>query len=390
MSKNRLKLSVLYLVSYFSFAFPGAFIPTFLEKVGYDVFLRGLMFSGGALVAIVGQFLIGFLCDRFKQVKVFYQAATVVFVLSAMFLFQITQQLFFMHMIFTSLVLGMFRVTTAVQDSWSLETDEDSRLRFGFIRAFGAIGWMIGTPIAAMLIKQYGYGIISYAFLVLSLVSIGLSIGMKDAHKVTDGTNVHISEIKQLFHSKPYVLILITFLFINMIATADTYTTVDKMIALGGTEAIVASRWSLQAFVELPLFFIGGYLIKRFGDWKLMMFGTFVYMIRFALYAWVQTPEAIVLVAILQGLTFPLIMITSKTLVDDVTPPRLRSSGQTVALSIYVGIPMLITPILSGFFIRTFGVDMTLLFFAAIAILPLTTGIMFLKSKQALERELND
>lgn len=390
MTRNRLRLSILYLVSYFSFAFPGAFLPTFLEKVGYDVFLRGLMFSGGAFVAIIGQFLIGFLCDRFKQVKIFYQSATVLFVLSSMVLFQITNQLFFMHMIFTSLVLGMFRVTTAVQDSWALETDEDSRLRFGFIRAFGAIGWMIGTPIAAILIKQYGYGVISYAFLILSLVSIALTTMMKDADKVVDGNTVHLSEIKQLFHSRPYVLILLTFLFINMIATADTYTTVDKMLSLGGTETIVASRWSLQAFVELPLFFVGGYLIKKFGDWKLMMFGTFVYMIRFILYAVVQTPEAIVLVAVLQGLTFPLIMITSKTLVDDVTPPRLRSSGQTVALSVYVGIPMLITPILSGLLIRTFGVDATLMFFGFLALIPLFLGVLFIKSKQNMERDMNE
>ncbi|MEF9968707.1 MAG: MFS transporter, partial [Longicatena sp.] len=125
------------------------------------------------------------------------------------------------------------------------------------------------------------------------------------------------------------------------------------------------------AFTELPLFFAGGYILKKFGDYKLMVFGTFMYIVRFILYAVVQSPELLIAVSLLQCVTYPLIMITSKTLVDDTTPVELRASGQTIASAFYVGVSLLIAPIMSGFLANAFGLDMTLLIIGLTGILAL-------------------
>ncbi|MEG2544870.1 MAG: MFS transporter [Longicatena sp.] len=369
--KNQIMLSVLYFVSFISFALPYGYMQTFLVYVGYDVVERGIILSGTALVAIVVQFFVGYLCDKYQTDKKFYNIMVVIFVITTYVMYQITDKNFFLHLIFISLVGGLFRSVMAVQDAWCLETDDHCKTNYGPIRAFGAIGWMIGSPIGAYVIAQYGYSSLGIVFAVLSIFNIGITMFMQDATKHVKSEGIKFSDLKRLVQSKRYVVIVLIFLIVNIIATADTYTMVDKMLALGADETLVGARWSIQAFTELPLFFAGGYILKKFGDYKLMVFGTFMYIVRFILYAVVQSPELLIAVSLLQCVTYPLIMITSKTLVDDTTPVELRASGQTIASSFYVGVSLLIAPLMSGFLANAFGLDMTLLIIGLTGILAL-------------------
>ena len=146
---------------------------------------------------------------------------------------------------------------------------------------------------------------------------------------------------------------------------------------LGAKEGMIGARWSIQAFTELPLFFAGTWLLKKFGDYKLMMFGTFMYILRFIAYSLVQSPEMMIVVTLMQCITYPLIMITSKTLVDDTTPKHLRSSGQTIASAFYVGVSLLVTPVIAGAMVNAMGADMTLLLIGLSGIIPLGLGLLY-------------
>lgn len=372
-------LCLLYFVSFISFALPYGYMQTFLVYVGYDVVERGIILSGCAVVAILVQFFAGYLCDKYKTDKVFYNLIVILFVISTYVMYRVTEMNFFLHLIFISLVGGLFRTVMAVQDAWCLETDDDCKNNYGPIRAFGAVGWMIGSPLGAWVIEQYGYPSLGLVFAVLSIFNVAITFFMQDAIKQEKKEGIHFSDLKKLVADKRYVIIVLIFLIINIIATADTYTMVDKMLVLGADEGMIGARWSIQAFTELPLFFAGGYLLKKFGDYRLMIFGTVMYIIRFLLYAVVQSPEMLIAVSLLQCVTYPLIMITSKTLVDDTTPPELRASGQTIASAFYVGVSLLIAPVLSGILADAFGLDLTLAIFGLSGLLAIALGSVYKK-----------
>lgn len=377
--KNILMLCLLYFVSFISFALPYGYMQTFLVYVGYDVVERGIILSGCAVVAILVQFFAGYLCDKYKTDKVFYNLIVILFVISTYVMYRVTEMNFFLHLIFISLVGGLFRTVMAVQDAWCLETDDDCKNNYGPIRAFGAVGWMIGSPLGAWVIEQYGYPSLGLVFAILSIFNVAITFFMQDAVKQEKKEGIHFSDLKKLVADKRYVIIVLIFLIINIIATADTYTMVDKMLVLGADEGMIGARWSIQAFTELPLFFAGGYLLKKFGDYRLMIFGTIMYIIRFLLYAVVQSPEMLIAVSLLQCVTYPLIMITSKTLVDDTTPPELRASGQTIASAFYVGVSLLIAPVLSGILADAFGLDLTLAIFGLSGLLAIALGSVYKK-----------
>ncbi len=378
---NILKLSGFYLFTYLSFAFSYGYMQTFLSFVGYDVIERGIILSGSAIVAIVTQFVIGYLCDKYKTDKLFFNISLIIFAISSLVMYQVTQQNFYLHLIFVSLVGGMFKTTLMVQDTWTLQIDESCKKNFGSIRAFGAIGWMIGTPVGAFIIMKYGYPALGYVFCGMSVANILFTMCLSDAVKTHSEVKLKINDLKILILSKKYVTVVLIFLFVNIISTADMFTTTDKMLLLGANEAQIGARMSIQAFLELPLFFAGAYLIKKFGDYKLMMFGTLMYLLRFVLYSYVQSVDAIILVAVMQCITYPLIMITSKTLIDEATPDNLKSSGQNIAGAFYGGVSLLITPFISGILISSFGIDTSLLIIGLSGIFPLALGIYYKRIK---------
>lgn len=379
-NKNMGMLFILYFMSFLAYALPYGYMQTFLAYVGYDVLERGMILSGCALVAIVLQFFVGYLCDKFKTDKLFYNVLIALFALSSYVMYSITEKNFFIHLIFISLLGGLERSCEAVQDAWCLETDEHCKNNYGAIRAFGAIGWMIGSPIAAWIIENKGYEMIGVVFAGLCVINVIITFFMKDATKVEKKEGkISFEDVKKLLLNKRFLLVTAMFLIVNIIAMADNYTVVDKMLALGASESLIGARWSIQAFMELPLFFAGGWLLKKFGDYKLMIFGTIMYVIRFILYALVQTPQLMIVVSLLQAVTFPLIMITSKTLVDGATPVELRASGQTIASSIYIGVSLLIAPTLAGMVASFVGLDMTLAVFGLCGLLVLVLGSMYKK-----------
>ena len=84
----------------------------------------------------------------------------------------------------------------------------------------------------------------------------------------------------------------------------------------------------------------------------------------------------------LQGVTYPLLMVASKIMVDEKTPENMRTSGQQVANAVYNSGSALVSPILVGLMEDNIGINNSLFVIAAMALI--TTGItIFINKKQA-------
>ncbi len=380
-SKNEFLLAISFFLVYFAFSVPMGYMQTYLNYLGYDAMERGLIFTISAITTIVFQFVAGFLCDYFKSDKKVFNIFMILATITVYITFSYTNEMFYLHLLFVSLVNGVCRSLFVIQDTWCLETDETCKAHFGPLRSLGAIGWMAGTTVVSVLISNYGYDILGLAFCVMSIINIVCAMLMQDAVKIESNVNekIKLGDLKILFKNKKYVLVICIFLVINIIATADQYTVIDKMMMLGASETLVGQRWTIQAFTELPLFLAGAWLIRRFGDYKLMVFGTMIFIVKFIAYALAPTPEMMIVACCLQGLSYPLTMITSKTLVDENTPKELRASGQTVASSIYVGLALLITPIFASFLSGAVGIDTTLFIFALSGLFSLYFAYLYKK-----------
>ncbi len=379
--KNEIYLAISFLFTYIAMALPIGYIQTYLAFLGYDATERGWMFAAGAITTMIFQFIAGYCCDVLKSDKKIFNVTMLLIIIATYITFNYTEKIFFFHLLFVAVVIGLNRTVFVVQDTWCIETQESTKRNFGPIRSLGSIGWMIGNTLGAYLIVNIGYHSIGLVFCILGVINVLFTMVMQDAQKVADNDQrITLNSLKALFKNRKYTLIVFIFLVINIIAAADIYTVVDKMIAIGADEVLIGQRQTFQAFSELPLFFLGTVLIKKFGDYKLMLFGTIMFIVKFIAYSYVDTPQLMILVALLQGLTYPLTMITSKTMVDANTPSMMRSSGQAVASAVYVGGSLLITPILSSLLSSTIGIDNTLRFFAASGFIAVYLAYWYQKS----------
>lgn len=368
---------ILYFIVFSGLALTFTQIIPYLTYIGYSPIERGIILSGSAIVAIIGQFTVGYLCDKYNTTKRFYNIVTVLYVVFVALMYTYSQQVFFIHLIIVSLAGGLFRIVSGLLETWTIETNNYMKTHFGAIRAFGAIGWAIGAPMTSFIINEFGYRYIGLAFALIILISHAVSFWLPDAQKKQKNTNLKLKDIHVLLKNKNYILILITLIFVNIIFTADMYLVIDKIISIGGTNDQIAMKWSFQAVTELPLFFLGFYFLRRFGARKLLIFSISMFMIRFSLYTLATTPTQIILISGMQSITFPFLAISQKVIISDESPANLQSTGQMFGLSMYGGLPALITPTLSGFLVEKFDYNLALIIMAIGLIIPLSLALYY-------------
>lgn len=357
---------ILNFLAFFAISMVNTQMIPYLSKVGYGVMERGYILAANSVVAIGGQLLFGYLCDRYRKIRRFFGIAYVLLLASSIAMFLVQQEMFFYHLFTVALMGGMVKVIMGLDETWMLELDQQN---YGKLRAAGAMGLTIGSPIAGYLIRQFSYMSLVYS---ISGISILLFFCLKkspDAKRVGD-ERVDFKSLGLLLKNKAYILLVTIFLLVYMIGTADQYVVIDKMLAIGANNAQVGFKWALQSFMEVPLFLGASWILKKFKNYTLLIFGTVMYSLKFVCYGLSFHPWMVIATTTLQLVTLPIIMLTSKVLVNEITPKKLQSSAQMFAMAIFIGVSGLITPLITSFLCDHIGYDWTLYTVAIFGIVP--------------------
>jgi len=384
MSQNNrlmIRFMAVFLIAYIGFTLPYTQIIPYLNHVGYTASQRGVILAGMSLVGIFGQFLFGYLSDKYHIVKKFYYLTMIALVVISGSVYAVSGNLIYYHLITVALTGGLFQIVVSLLDAWVLEINPYLILHYGKIRAFGALGWAIGAPITAWIVNALGYDKLGLAYVVITLLTFALSWTLKDAIKIPRKEGLHLHDVKKLLLRKEYLVLVAILFLINVISSADMYTVIDKMLILGATNAQVSMKWSVQAILELPLFFLGARLLIRFGGKRLLLFATAMYFFRFLGYAWASTPYLLIAFSGFQLVTFPLINVSSKVLIAGESPDHLRSTGLLFATSMSFSLSSFIVPLVFGFVVERFGANATLIGIAFSALIPFGLGLWYLTMK---------
>jgi Nitrate/nitrite transporter len=359
--KNMYKMMAVFAISYFSFTASYVLMLPFLEKIGYNSSEQGVIMAIGSLLGLFGQMIFGYLCDKYRSVKKFAYISIILLGIFVWIFYIITSYQFWLHLAIGGFMQSFFMIGCGILDSWALEADDYCKDNYGSIRAFGAIGWILGGPVIAWVASQFGYSYLGLAFLIITVVNFAISYTAPDAQKdeITTKEKIQISDVKVLLNNKRYLVLLIIFFLTFFTLQAEAFLSIQKIIALAGegNETYVSLKSSFQAIFELPFFFLGGYLIKKFGSVKLLLVALVFYLVRIGGDIWASAPMQLVYLSCLQMMTFPFITITSKALIDEEIPLKLRSTGQQFAVSIYSCGSAFVAPLICGLLVGQFGID---------------------------------
>ena len=90
---------------------------------------------------------------------------------------------------------------------------------------------------------------------------------------------------------------------------------------------------------------------------------------------------------VFQMVTFPIIIISSKLMIDEIIPEKLKSSGQMAAMSVYMGLSLLIMPVFCSWLSEAIGCDPALLVVAGFAVPAIVLILMFKKARGPLQKK---
>lgn len=317
------------------------------------------MYAVGAILGMACQFVIGYLCDKNQTIKRYSILIMIAYVFASLALYLTNHNNFFLHLAIVAVNITMMRLTMGIMDSWTIENGEACKTNYGALRAFGSIGWAIGSALASKIIDLAGYSYIGYGFAVAVVIALIFFFKTPDAIK-SASEPVDFKSVGKLLTNKRYLLLMGIFFCIFMMQASLDYTIIDKLEILGATSSQVSNYWSLTAMVELPLFFLGGWCVKKFGTINLLVISTIAYAARLFMYAASTSVTGMLAISLLQVVTFPIVTIVTKLLIDDETPENLKSSGQQVGLAIYSASSALLSPLLAGALEDRFGVNVAI------------------------------
>lgn len=344
----------------------------FLTGLGYDALERGILVAVCQVVAIALQIIVGYLCDQRHWYKQLFVAVVVVAAVSSFIFFSIQVKIFALQMCLLTISGAFTNSLYGVTDNW-LFAYPNGRKEFSFIRAFGSVGWAIGSIVIASLISWFGYQGMAAGVLLSAVVLLGMGCLIKKP-PVTDeqkknATAIHVSDIKVLVRNKKYVLTVVILTLIVFATNNTMYSVVDKIMLLGGSHTEVGTKAMIHGFVEIPFYLFGALLIRRFGTKRLLSFAALTVFIQFVMYACTTTVSGMIWLTLWQAVTNTSYMLANRDLLYRYSDERLKSTGMLLGISVHYGLGNSIMPVLGGYLTTHFGVNVTLTFAAVSAFL---------------------
>lgn len=364
--------SIYFLLFYALLALATTQIIPYLSDIGYNPIQRSIMLATGSVLGIILQIIIGYLSDKHKTIKKLMIIVLLLFGVSTYFFFNHDTKMFIYHYLLLTLSHSLHGTSSGFSDSWVMESGTEVNEHYGLIRGFGSLGWIFGTIIVSKIISNFGYQPIANATLLLMILVILIAMLLKDSEKKHSSVDINIRDIKILLEDKRYVLAVIILFFFSAITTLDSISVIDKILMIGGDQSHIALRFVIMATVEIPFFFFGKRILKRFGYFKLLTLSGTVYLISHLIMGFTANPMVIVSTAFVQGFCFSPFLLVNRNLIFDLSPDNLKSTGQLFANAMLSGLTGLIIPLTLGYITTNISPNVSLYagsFFALCALI---------------------
>jgi PPP family 3-phenylpropionic acid transporter len=124
---------------------------------------------------------------------------------------------------------------------------------------------------------------------------------------------------------------------------------------LGANETTMGWALTIGTICEVPVLFFANHLIKRFKSYGLMILSMIITGIRLLLFAASNTPNELLLLQLLNGLTFPAMWMAGVSYADENAPEGLRTTAQGLFGAASFGVGMAIGGFFGGLLVESIG-----------------------------------
>jgi len=274
---------------------------------------------------------------------------------------------------------------SSLADSATINMLGDERAMYGRIRLGGTIGWGLFAPIAGAIVQNYGLKLAFWSFSAIMLINFFVS--QRFVHRSHEENTSKPGGIRVLLTNRRWI----NFLFIAFLGGLGTFAVnaylFPYMAELGANETTMGFALTISTLTELPIFFFGDRLVKRFTNYGLFLLALVMVAIRSLLLAVVSTPFMVLALQALGGTIFPAMWLAGVSYADENAPAGLKSSAQGLFGAMCFGVGSAVGGFIGGLLLESIGGRGMFLVFGIIVLvgLVLAEGIRrFLPGKNEL------
>lgn len=381
--KAGLKLKLIYLMIYGTMACYYPFLAVYFKGKGLSYTEIGIGFALNSIISVAAQPIWGYLTDKYLSKR-----KTIVITLTASSIAAlgfIFASKYYIIMALIILFIWFQSSVSPVTDAYCYDFMEiDKNLQYGQVRLMGSVGYAVTSLLLGIAIQKTSIDMAFYTYLIVSVVVIVIIRSIKFEGK--HGSNkIDISDIKYLLKNKKYSIFIISVVFISIALGANGSYIAVLIEKTGGDISRLGLLWFIVAMSELPVFFFGNKLLKKYGDLNLYIVSMIIYIFRYLLDSYCSSYIGVIAVQILQGVTFTLYLTATMQYINRVSEPKLRTSAITLYAAIGGGIGGFIGNFGGGLFLEHFSVFALFRLMAVAAFLALITAV-FLKKYEKLNK----
>ncbi len=215
---------------------------------------------------------------------------------------------------------------TSFADSAAMFMLADKKELYGRIRLGGTFGFGVAAAIAGILVQGYGLNLAFWGSAALLLLAFIVS--QKLAYSPLRVSGSTGQGVRALLVNGRWLLFL-TMAFAGGLALAGTNTYLFPYLKdLGANESTMGFALTLGTLSEIPVFFFGNRLLRRFKSQGLLRLAMVLTGVRLLAFAAASTPELVLMIQLLNGLTFPAMWVAGVAYADEHAPVGLSATAQ--------------------------------------------------------------
>ena len=306
----------------YAFALP--YLVLYYQSAGFSGVQIGILTGISPLITMLGASLWSALADATRRHRLIMSVALLVGSLSLL-------AFPFLHTFLPILLLAIlfyifYGPVSSLADSASMYMLADKKEMYGRVRLGGTIGFGIAAILAGVVVQGYGLRLAFWGGAILLLLAFFSS--QKLTHNPQVVKEPTSREIVRLLRNPRWILFL-CLAFAGGLSLAGTNTYLFPYLKeLGAKETTMGLALAMGTISEIPVFFYGHHLVRRFKPFGLLILAMAFTGLRLLAFAAASTPELVLLVQLLNGLTFPAMWIAGVAYADENAPAGLSATAQ--------------------------------------------------------------
>lgn len=372
-----LKIKLLVFFFYASVGVLIPFLPIVFKFQGMDSFQIGFLMAIGPFVSILVQSPWGILSDKLKTVKKIVVLQLAVSLLLSFFLFNISS--FYLLALIVFIFCVFFIPLFVLLDCLIMDVAAKSKKSFGGYRLWGSIGFAAAALFTGKITVFIGIENVEHLYQLLTLISLILAFLVVDV--VPTKKRPKFAEFKKLAFQKELIIVLLLITFVSSTNKAND-TFIGMFIqSLGGNESDIGWAWMIGPISEVLVFALSVSMLKRSNEIKLLTIAAAVFAIRWFLFAIAKSPDLVIFIQVLHGLSFGLLYIAAVSYIYRISPAELKGSGMGLMVTFFWGIAGIMGSLVGGAIIEALGLHTMYYIFAAVCLFVAVVLMVLIKTR---------